>query len=126
MVDLQLPPPEVGSGAAYLRSIPRHEMDIAVAGVGCGVIMDQGVIIQARIALSAVAPVPLLANQAAESLVGETPTDSAMKRAAEIAAEEASPIDDVRGSANLRRKLVSVLTARALAKAVERAEGGRS
>lgn len=123
LASLHLPPPPSGFGAAYLRFIPRNEMDIAVVGVGASVQLDadRRYIVAARIALGAVAPTPLLVREAGAALVGAVADDAAFARAAEIAQAAARPITDMRGTAEYRRHLVGVLTRRALAKAVERA-----
>jgi len=98
-------------------------MDIAVAGAGAWVKLneDGSRIIDARVALSAVAPVPLHVEEAGASLVGKVPTEEAYAEAAVLAQKAARPIDDVRGTAAQRRHLVGVLTKRALRTAVARA-----
>lgn len=123
LASLHLPPPAPGFGAAYLRFIPRNEMDIAVVGVGASVQLDESRqrIVSARIALGAVAPTPLFVPEAGDALAGAEPGDDAFARAAAIAQNAAHPISDMRGTAEYRRHLVGVLTRRALATAVERA-----
>jgi carbon-monoxide dehydrogenase medium subunit len=116
LVSILLPPVPPNSAASYLRFTPRQEMDIAVAGAGvwvrCGV---SGEIAAIRIALAAVAPTPIRAHAAEQRLIGETPSSGLLQEAGRLAAEEARPIADTRGSADYRRSLVAVLTARALA-----------
>ncbi|MBN1249054.1 MAG: FAD binding domain-containing protein, partial [Anaerolineae bacterium] len=123
VVSLHFPPPLPHSGAAYVRFIPRGEMDIAVAGVGAWVALDPDHrrIESARIALAAVAPTPLLATDAGEVLVGKAPDAAAFAEAAALAQAAARPIDDTRGTAAQRRHLVGVLVKRALRVAVARA-----
>jgi len=113
------------SGSAYERFIPRNEMDIAVAGAGSWVKLsaDGTTIEQARIGLGAVAPTPLFAAEASQWLVGRSATDQTVARAGELARKAASPISDMRGTADFRLHLVGVLTRRTLAQAVERARG---
>lgn len=125
LVSIQLPSPQPNSGARYLRFTPRREMDIAVAGAGVWVALDaeQVKITDARIALAAVAPTPLLVKVAGASLVGKAPTDEAFAEAARLAQAAAQPITDVRGTATQRRHLVGVLVKRALRDAVSRAKG---
>jgi CO/xanthine dehydrogenase FAD-binding subunit len=125
LVSIQVPAPKAHAGAHYLRFTPRAEMDIAVAGVGAAVELsdDLSQITAARLALAAVAPTPVLATEAAESLVGKAPTDEAFAAAAARAQAAISPITDVRGTAAQRRHLIGVLTRRALKGAVARAQG---
>jgi CO/xanthine dehydrogenase FAD-binding subunit len=124
LIALTIPPPESDSGACYLRFTPRKEMDIAVAGAGVAVALDNGSFRWARIALAAVAPVPLLVPDAGSALAGQPVADDGIARAAALAAAAAKPIDDMRASAQYRRHLVGVLTRRALHTAVRRAQGG--
>jgi CO/xanthine dehydrogenase FAD-binding subunit len=123
LVAVRLPASAPGSGAAYLRFIPRNEMDIAVAGAGVSVTLDEkgSIFLSARIALAAVAPVPLLVPEAGEWLVGRPVKPENLKAAAHIAQEAARPIDDMRGTAEQRKRLSYVLTRRALEKAAARA-----
>src|SRR5262249_20195420 len=71
LVALHLPPPQPRSGAQYLRFIPRNEMDIAVAGAGVAVALDNGTFRSARVALAAVAPTPLFVREAGDWLAGK-------------------------------------------------------
>ena len=110
-----MPPKALRSAAKYLRVTPRREMDIAVAGAGVWVALDTtGTIVDARITLASVAPVPLVAEKAQTELVGERPSIALFEAAGRNAAREAKPISDTRGSADYRRELVAVLTRRAL------------
>lgn len=124
LVALRIPAPQPGFGAAYLRFIPRNEMDIAVVGVGASVQLDESrtMITSARIALGAVAPTPLYVPEAGAALIGQAPSAEAIAHAADIARAAARPISDMRGTAEYRRHLVAVLTRRALTKAIERAQ----
>ena len=122
LVSLQLPGPAANSSSAYERFIPRNEMDIAVAGVASWIQLDPGgeTIAEARIALAAVAPTPVLATEAAESLRGKPATEESFAEAGELAKNAASPIDDMRGTAGYRVHLCSVLTRRTLVRALAR------
>jgi carbon-monoxide dehydrogenase medium subunit len=116
LVAIQLPPREAHSAAAYLRFTPRREMDIAVAGAGAFLRLGpDGRIAGARIVLASVAPTPLRASTAEQRLAGEKPSRALLEDAGRLAAADARPISDTRGSAEYRRSLVAVLTARALA-----------
>lgn len=125
LLGVAVPEPAPRSGGCYLRHTPRKEMDIAVVGVASFVAFDGEICHQARIALGAVGPTPLRAHRAESALIGQPLTSELITRAAAIAAEEARPISDVRGSADFRRHLVRVLTQRALSEAGQRARGRR-
>ncbi len=124
LVSIEVPAPPPGFGAAYLRFIPRNEMDIAVVGAGASVVLDESrrTIQSARIALGAVAPTPLFVKEAGDALAGLPAGDDAIERAAKIAQDAARPITDMRGTAEYRKHLSAVLTRRALKKAIERAK----
>ena len=121
LVELVVPNPGPHSGGNYLRHTPRRELDIAVVGVASQLTLANGVCTKARIALAAVAPVPLRATAAEQALQGQAVTPDLIKRAADLAVEAARPISDQRGSADFRRHLVRVLTRRTLTIALQRA-----
>ena len=121
LVSVHLPAPEAGSGACYLRFIPRNEMDIAVAGAGVWVQLDGNVFADCRLALAAVAPTPLFVSEAGSVLRGRAVDRNAIDLAGEAARAAARPISDMRGTAEYRRNLCAVLTRRALRAAVRRA-----
>ena len=126
LVSLSIPVPQAHSGANYLRFIPRNEMDIAVAGVGSSVVLDASGqnIVSARIALASVAPTPVFAQAAGESLAGKAVSDAAIQEASEKAMADAKPINDMRGTVRQRVHLIGVLTRRTLNNAIQRARGG--
>tara|TARA_Y100001933_G_scaffold216303_4_gene223365 strand:+ start:467 stop:1345 length:879 start_codon:yes stop_codon:yes gene_type:complete len=122
LVGLKLPAPGPGTADAYLRFIPRTEMDIAVAGCGVSVTLDgSGKCTAARVGIGAVAPRALLVPAAAEALIGSTLDDAALQAAGEACSAAASPITDKRGTDVYRRKVVGVLCRRAAAIARDRA-----
>ena len=125
LVSLVLPNPGSNFGAAYERFIPRNEMDIAVAGAGVSVKLNAAgnMFEAARVALAAVAPVPLVVPAAEEALVGNAVSDEVIEAAAKIAGDAASPISDMRGTIEQRKHLSAVLTRRMINKSVERARG---
>lgn len=125
LVSLVLPAPQPNSGAAYVRFIPRNEMDIAVCGAGVGVrLNDAGDTFEdAVVALAAVAPVPLVVPEAADALIGNPVNDDTIAKAAAAAKAAARPIADMRGTIDQRKHLAEVLTRRMINKAVERARG---
>jgi carbon-monoxide dehydrogenase medium subunit len=112
------------SGDAYLRFIPRTEMDIAVVGVGVNITLDgKGVVTKARVALGAVAPTVRLVPAAAKALIGTKMDKAALDKMAAACAEACSPIDDKRGTREFRIKVAGVLARRAAAIARKRAGG---
>jgi CO/xanthine dehydrogenase FAD-binding subunit len=125
LVSLRIPPPPNNFGSHYQRFIPRNEMDIAVVGVGSAVVLseDRSTIVAARIALGAVAPTPLLVEEAAAALVGKPISEDAIAEAAAAARAAARPITDMRGTVEQRRHLSGVLTRRTLQGAIARARG---
>ncbi|HVN27690.1 MAG TPA: xanthine dehydrogenase family protein subunit M [Candidatus Binataceae bacterium] len=121
LVEFAIPAPKPHSSDAYLRFIPRNEMDIAVVGVGTSITLDGEVVKAARIALGAVGPTPIFAKSAGDSLVGKTLDSAAIEAAAQLAIEAATPIDDMRGTAEFRKHVTGVLTRRTILIAAERA-----
>lgn len=115
LISILVPAPRPRSAARYLRFTPRREMDIAVAGSGVWICLGpDGTIADARIALASVAPIPMRATAAERYLIGQVPNHAVLAQAGRLAAREARPICDTRGSADYRRELVTVLTRRAL------------
>jgi carbon-monoxide dehydrogenase medium subunit len=122
--EIKVPIPTPMSGGAYLK-IKRKVGDYATAGVAVQITLNgAGVCHRAGIGLTNVGFTPLKAKETEAFLIGHTLDEATIKRAAEIAAGEAQPIDDIRGSAEYKRDLVRVLTARALYRALNRARGG--
>ena len=124
LTEIRLAPTGRGTGSLYIKHSPRGAMDIATVGVSSVVTVDRsGVCIDARIALGAVAPTPLRARAAEDVLVGKRPDAESLREAANEAMAQASPIDDVRGTARYRREMVEVLTRRTLEHAAAAATG---
>lgn len=112
------------SGDAYLRFIPRTEMDIAVVGVGVNLTLDaKGVCTAARVALGAVAERVLLVPEAAKALIGTKVDDAALENLAAACSKACRPIDDKRGTKEFRIKVAGVLARRAAQIALKRARG---
>ncbi len=119
---IYLPARPARSGDAYLRFIPRTEMDIAVVGAGVSLSLDgNGTCNAARVALCAVAPRVLLVEEAAKALIGTTLDDKALANLDEAARAACRPIDDKRGTREFRIKVAGVLARRAAAIALDRA-----
>lgn len=125
LVEIKLPKPAPRTSDAYLRFIPRTEMDIAVAGAGVSVTLDEsGTVISARVAIGAVATTALLVPEAAEALIDSKLEDEALDKAAKAASSAAKPISDRRGTAEYRQHVVGVLVKRAAVIAANRVTGG--
>jgi len=120
---LKLPTPAARSADAYLRFIPRTEMDIAVVGAGVAITLaEDGTCSAARLALGAVAPTVVLVEAAAAALVGKAIDDAALDAFAEAARDAAKPIDDKRGTVKFRKHVAGVLARRTAVIALERAQ----
>jgi carbon-monoxide dehydrogenase medium subunit len=123
LVSFFLPPRPKGSGDAYLRFIPRTEMDIAVVGAGVNLTVDgKGVITAARVSLGAVAAKVLLVPAAAQAIIGSSLDRPAQDRLEAAARAACQPIDDKRGTVEFRTQVAGVLTRRAALIAIERAK----
>ena len=119
-----LPPRPKHGGDAYLRFIPRTEMDIAVVGCGVSVVLDaQGACTAARLSLGAVAERPLLVADAGKALIGSKVDAAALERLAAAASAACKPIDDKRGTKEFRIKVAGVLARRTAQIALDRAHG---
>jgi CO/xanthine dehydrogenase FAD-binding subunit len=119
MVEIHLPPPP-SHGGTYYKFATRKAMDLAFVAVG--VLLDAvgGKFNIARIALGAVNPTPIRARKAEELLTGKNIEDPLIRKAAKIAADECTPISDIRASKEYRIELVRELTHRAIVKAVNK------
>ncbi len=122
VVSILLPARPPHSGDAYLRFIPRTEMDIAVVGAGVSLTLDGAGLCQAaRLSLGAVAARPLLVPEGAKALIGTAVDAPALERLAEAASAACKPIDDKRGTIEYRIQVAGVLARRAAQVALERA-----
>jgi|TARA_B110000977_G_scaffold150501_1_gene190837 carbon-monoxide dehydrogenase medium subunit len=120
---ITLPKRPAKSGDAYLRFIPRTEMDIAVVGVAVSLTCKRGVIDTARVSLGAVAPTPLLVKDAAAAIIGTKLDKEALENLAAACSAACNPIDDKRGTVEYRVRVAGVLAKRAANIAFERAGG---
>src|SRR5580658_9831642 len=124
ILEFKLPPRPARSSDAYLRFIPRTEMDIAVVGCGIHVTLDaKGVCTAARVALGAVAPTVILVQAAADALIGHLLDADTLARLDAAAQAAAKPISDKRGTIEYRTKIAGVLARRVAAIAFDRAQG---
>lgn len=127
VTSLFLPARPARSADAYLRFIPRTEMDIAVVGCAVSLALDDGgTITHARISLGAVAPVVLLVTEAADAIIGTQLDDAALDALAAAASAAANPIDDKRGTIDFRKDVSGVLARRAAKIAFSRARGAKT
>ena len=121
---ISLPKRPPKSGDAYLRFIPRSEMDIAVVSAGiCLTVGARGVISKARVVLGAVAPTVVLVSDAAKAIIGSKLDDDALAALAAACEAACSPIDDMRGTIEFRTEVAGVLARRAAKIAYQRAGG---
>jgi len=117
-----LPPRAARSSDAYLRFIPRTEMDIAVVGAGVSLTVDgAGIVTAARVSLGAVAARVLLVPEAAQAIVGSRLDEPAQQRLEAAARAACRPIDDKRGTTEFRIQVAGVLARRAALIALDRA-----
>lgn len=117
-----LPAKPAKASDAYLRFIPRTEMDIAVVGCGVSMALDaSGTCTGARVSLGAVAARPLLVEDAARALIGSKLDDAALAKLEQAARAACKPIDDKRGSIEFRIDVAAVLARRTALIALERA-----
>jgi len=124
IVEFRVPKPKPRQSDAYLRFIPRTEMDIAVVGCGVNVTLDAaGLCTDARVVLGAVAPTQLIVDEAAQALIGHRLDDDTLSRLDAAAQRACKPINDKRGTIEYRTKVAGVLARRAAAIAFERAAG---
>jgi CO/xanthine dehydrogenase FAD-binding subunit len=123
LAEIQLPNQPAHTGGAYLK-LSRLAVDLAVVGVAALVALEGkgGTCKEARIALGAVAPTPIRAKKAEAVLQGKKINDGLIEEAGRIAAEEARPITDVRGSAFYRSEVIKVLTKRVIRQAAQQAK----
>lgn len=118
---INIPRPAANTSDAYLRFIPRTEMDIAVAGAGVSVTLDaDGTCTAARVVIGAVAITALLVPEAAAALIGTKLDDAALQAAADAASAASKPITDRRGTVEYRTHVVGVLVKRAAKIAAQR------
>ncbi len=120
---IQLPKGGTNIGDAYLRFIPRTEMDIAVVGVGICLTLSKGLIKSAKVALGAVAPTVVVVPEGAAAIIGTKLDDDALEELATACSEACNPIDDKRGTVEYRTRVAGVLAKRAAKIAFKRAGG---
>jgi len=121
---ITLPKRPPKSADAYLRFIPRTEMDIAVVSAGINLTLGpQGVVKQARVALGAVGPTVVLVPAAAKAIIGSRLDDEALMKLAAACEAACKPIDDKRGTIEFRTEVAGVLARRAAKIAYQRAGG---
>ena len=124
LVAIEVPAKGAGTGDASVRQGGREALSLPLAGAAAAVTLDGDISVRAAVALGAVAPTPIMGAGVGEFLAGKRLTPEVLREAAELASAAARPIDDLRASKAYRLELVAVLTARAVARAAERATRG--
>jgi carbon-monoxide dehydrogenase medium subunit len=124
LTEIAVPAPPLHTGKVYIKHGRRKAMELATVGVAVTLTLAGDICQEIRIVLGAVAPTPLRARQAEAVLRGKRIDEAAISAAAQAAQAESRPISDVRSSAEYRREMVRVLTARAVRQAVEAARRG--
>ncbi len=115
LTEIRIPPVPPNTTSKFIKLGKRKAMAVAVVSAAARLTIDQaGKISQARIALGSVAPTPIRARKAEASLEGQSPSSDLFTEAGQIAGSESSPISDIRASGSYRKKMVAVLTRRAL------------
>jgi carbon-monoxide dehydrogenase medium subunit len=120
VTEIMLPklPPHTGWG---FEEVSRRSGDFALAAVATTLTLADGAVVQARIAMTGVAPTPRRAHAAEAMLIGARPGDAISAGVIEAVRQGAEPDTDLHASADYRRHLVGVLAARAVAAALQRA-----
>ena len=120
---VNLPKRKKHEGDAYLRFIPRTEMDIAVVGCAVNLSLENGVIAAAKVVLGAVGPRMIIAHAAADCLIGTKLGENILSSFSSECSRIARPISDKRGSEEFRKDIIGVIAKRAATKAYARALG---
>ncbi len=120
---IRIPIPPPGTGSSYRKMALREANALAVVAAAAQISLEGDRIAKAAVVLGAVAPTPVLAAKASEYLCGKVPSESLLREAAALAAEEGKPITDIRGSAWYRKELIPVMARRALDGALARIKG---
>jgi CO/xanthine dehydrogenase FAD-binding subunit len=123
LIAVDIPEPPAGAGSCYARLEYRQQMEIAVVGATAVVVMDDGKVTDARVAITALAPIIRRIPEAEAALVGTDGSAAAAEAAGEAAAAGSAPISDVRASEEYRRAMAAVIARRAIEAAVARASG---
>ncbi len=117
LTEVIIPPLAENTGISYIKHVLRKEMDIAIVGVAVAIVREGNKVADIRISLAAVGPTPLLAKNAEAILTGNQYSEELVEKAAVAAQTEASYIDDVRASADYRRRVTATLVKNAIAEA---------
>jgi carbon-monoxide dehydrogenase medium subunit len=120
LTDVLVPLPASGQSAAFVKFLPRSSDDYATVAAAASLRLDQGVCRDVRIALGSAGPTPLRAREAEAVLEGQRPSQALLRTTGEAARAAASPLSDVRGSADYKRDMAAVFTARVVRSALER------
>lgn len=121
VAEIRIPSFPEKAGASFCK-LRHHQtsVDIAIVNVATRLHMQDGRCAEAVLSMGAVGPTPLRATRAEAMLIGESPDEGLLARASQAAMEESAPIDDIRASANYRRKMIAVLVQKSLETSLRR------
>jgi carbon-monoxide dehydrogenase medium subunit len=124
LVEIQVPVPSTHTEAIYLRHEIRGALDLAIVSVAAVIRLQarDEVCQDVRLVLGAVAPTPIRARRAEDTMKGKMITEDLMKEVSQIAMEEARPISDVRASADYRKEMIKVYTKHAIEQVLDLAK----
>jgi carbon-monoxide dehydrogenase medium subunit len=123
LVSVNFPKRSTNSSDAYLRMIPRTEMDIAVVGCAVNVSMENGICTEARVSLGAVAPTVLFIEEASKIMIGTDLNSEILGKVSQLCMDACNPINDKRGTIDYRTKVAGVLFKRTALIAIDRIKG---
>jgi len=125
LTEIHFPPPAPHSGSSYYKLANRKALEISVVGVAVWMALEQagGPVADVRVVLGAAGPTPILAESIKDILKGKIPDEEVLRKTARAAAGDARAIDDFRGSAWYRLRMIELLTFRLLCKVIRQASG---
>ncbi len=123
LLGVRFPAAKHGTGTSF-REVARRHGDYAIVGLATSLVLSDGVISEARLALTGVSDVPVRATSAEDLLAGERPSAELFDEAARRATEGLDPPADLHGSSDYRKKVAVAVVRRGLQAAADNAAGG--